>query len=167
MKKTIPIIDHNPFEAFWLDLDGVYADLHRRIHHLTGLQPHQMEKKHFWKVVMGDKQFFASLELMPDADILWEYTRQFKPKFLTGAPPGEQFRQQKRDWVVKKFGPEHETIVLPAKDKQLHSGPNKVLIDDTPRNIEQWREKGGLGILHKDVWDTIEQVEELRKGYKL
>jgi 5'(3')-deoxyribonucleotidase len=167
MKKIIPKIDFNPFAGFFLDLDGVFADLHRRIHHLTGLQPHQMERKHFWKVVMSDKKFFASLEMMPDAEHLWTYTKQYGPKFLTGAPPGEQFRQQKRDWTAKMFGPEHETIVLPAKDKQLHSGPGIVLIDDTPRNIAQWTEKGGHGFLHTDVWETIEAVEELRKGYKV
>ena len=166
--KKVPKIDFNPFEDFFLDLDGVFADLEKRVHDLSGLHPYQMEKKHFWKVVMGDKKFFASLELMPDAEHLWEYSKQFNPKFLTGAPPGELFRQQKRDWVAKKFGPEHETIVLPKKDKQLHSGPNKVLIDDTPINAAQWAEKGGHGILHKgDVWETIEAIEELRKGYKV
>jgi len=116
---------------------------------------------------MADKKFFISLELMPDAEHLWAYTRQYNPIFLTGAPPGQSSREQKEEWVVKQFGAEWKTIVLPKKDKQLHSGPNKVLIDDNRQNINEWVAKGGHGILHKgDVWATIAAIEELRIGYK-
>jgi len=164
--KKIPKIDFNPFEQFYLDLDGVFADFNKRVYDISGRYPHQFDKG-MWKFIMADRDFFAKLEFMPNAEHLWEYTKQFNPKFLTGAPPGERSRNQKREWVAKKFGPEYETIVLPRKDKQLHSGPNKVLIDDHPENCAMWADKGGLAILFNgDVWDAIEIIEEIRKGYK-
>jgi 5'(3')-deoxyribonucleotidase len=167
MAKKVPTIDFNPFEGFYLDLDGVFADFEGRVFKLSGKHPHELGKG-LWKIVMADKQFFGSLEFMPDAEHLWTYTKQFNPIFLTGAPPGERSRMQKVEWVAKKFGPEHTTIVLPKKDKQLHSGPNKVLIDDTHSNVNEWAAKGGHSIFHKgNVWETIELVEELRRSYKV
>ena len=165
--RRVPSIDTKPFELF-LDLDGVFADFERRVQHLSGHKSHELKGlgKGLWKIVMADKQFFASLEFMPDAEYLWAYAKQYNPTFLTGAPPGERFQEQKREWVAKKFGPQYLTIVLPKKDKQLYSGPNKMLIDDTPINVSQWSEKGGLGVLYKgDVWDTISHIEGLRCGY--
>jgi len=165
--KKIPKIDFNPFADFFLDMDGVFADFDRRVLEISGKLPYQFDRG-MWKFIMSDREFFAKLEFMPDAEHLWEYTKQFKPTFLTGAPPGERSQNQKREWVAKRFGDEWTTIVLPKKDKQLYSGPNKVLIDDTPVNVEQWSDKGGHGVLHEgDVWATIEFVEELRKGYKV
>ena len=160
----VPKIDTRPFLLF-LDLDGVFSDFNRRVHHLSGKQPHELGNK-LWKIIMADKQFFASLELMKDAEYLWEYVKQYDPVFLTGAPPGERSREQTRAWVAEKFGDKYTTIVLPKKDKQLHSGPHKVLVDDTQVNIDQWIDKGGHGVFHRDVWETIDRLEEIRGFYK-
>ena len=163
MKRKVPIIDNKPFELF-LDLDGVFADFNKRVFKLSGKWPHELQKG-LWKIIMADKQFFASLEMMPDAEYLWEYAKQYNPVFLTGAPPGERSRNQKKEWVAKMFGDEHPTIVLPKRDKPLYSGWRKVLVDDTPANIQEWIEKGGAAVHHKDPWESIEQLEELRKQY--
>src|ERR1017187_7230380 len=143
--RKIPKIDTKPFELF-LDLDGVFADFNKRVFDLSGKQPYELGKG-LWKVIMADKGFFASLEFMPHAEHLWEYSKQYNPTFLTGAPPGDRSRQQKRDWVAQRFGDEWVTIVLLAREKQLHSGPNKALLDDTPKNVAEWVEKGGHGVL--------------------
>ncbi len=37
-----------------------------------------------------------------------------------------------------------------------------VLIDDKKSNIDEWIEEGGIGILHTNTKDTIEQLKELR-----
>ena len=160
----VPKIDTRPFVLF-LDLDGVFSDFNRRVYDLSGKQPFELGNK-LWKIIMADKQFFASLELMKDAEYLWEYVKQYDPTFLTGAPPGERSRTQKREWVAKKFGDQYTTIVLPKKDKQLHSGPHKVLVDDTQINIDQWIDKGGHGVFHRDVWETIDRLEEIRGFYR-
>ena len=52
-------------------------------------------------------------------------------------------------------------ILTPAKFKQKYAGENKILIDDMERNIQQWRDKGGIGILHTSAVDTIKQLKEL------
>lgn len=166
IKITVPVVDRNPFEGFYLDLDGVFADFDGRFFKLTGKWPHQVEKKYMWKTINNDHNYFGSLDLMENAWYLWEYTKQFNPKFLTGLPSKQGGREQKERWVVEKFGEQWETIVLPKKEKQNHSGPNKVLIDDTIVNIHQWADKGGHGIHFKgNVKETIEEIEALRKAY--
>jgi hypothetical protein len=164
--KNIPKIDTKPFELY-LDLDGVFADFDGGFFKLSnGRWPHQVEKKVLWSIINSVDEFFYELDLMKDAEHLWEYCKQYNPKFLTGLPAKKNGREQKQKWVAEKFGSEWETIVLPKKEKQLHSGPNKVLIDDTMVNIEQWVSKGGHGIFHAgDVWETIAKLEELRNGY--
>jgi hypothetical protein len=109
--------------------------------------------------------------MMPDADLLWAYCQQYDPSVLSGLPAMRTGRDQKTRWVQERLI--HPTgwhpdkiIVLPKKDKQLYSGPNKVLIDDTAINIDQWNDKGGFGVLHDgDVMRTIAIVEELRAAY--
>jgi len=154
--------EHTPFDVF-LDLDGVFADFDGKIRELTGFWPREIPKKELWKTVYRQDDFFASLSMMHGADVLWEYFRPFKPTFLTGAPNSLKAQAQKVEWVKEKFGPEWVTIVLPKRDKQLHSGPRKLLVDDNAGNIEQWVAKGGYGFLYTgDAHGTITQIEELR-----
>jgi len=150
------------FDVF-LDLDGVFADFDGKIRDLTGLWPHELPKKELWKTVYKKPDFFASLDMLKGADTLWAYFKQYDPIFLTGAPQGKEMQAQKIQWVKEKFGPEWVTIVLPKREKQLHSGPNKILIDDNVDNVDQWNSKGGYGIIYRgDPHDTIKKVEHLK-----
>jgi len=153
-----------PIELF-LDLDGVFAHFDLGHYELSGKWPHEVTDREMWKTIHKAKDFFLSLKFMPDAEILWEYTKQYNPKFLTGAPSSELSRLHKKQWVAEKFGPQWETIVLPSKDKQKYAGPHKVIVDDHKDNIQRWTDAGGIGILHTDVHVTIQQLEALRLTY--
>lgn len=166
--RTVPQVDTRPFEVF-LDLDGVFADFEGFFFELTNKRIHEVEKRELWKVVNAHPHFFYSLKLMPEAEVLWDYCRQYRPTFLTGMPMSRGpfgGREQKLKWVAEKFGEEWTVHVVPKKQKQQWSGPNKVLIDDTRSNIDEWTVKGGLAVYHTgDVWKTIDKLEELRKAY--
>ena len=167
MVRKIPIVDTFPFELY-LDLDGVFADFDRGFFDISGRWPHQVEKNTLWKIINSCDDFFFRLKLCENAEHLWVYCKQYNPKFLTGLPAKKNGREQKQNWVAKQFGDEWETIVIPKKEKQHHSGPNKALVDDTVVNLDQWVQKGGHGIHHTgDVWKTIDRLEELRKAYNL
>ena len=155
---------HKPFDVF-LDLDGVFADFDGKIKEITGSWPHELPKKELWKSVYRKHDFFASLDLMKGWEILWTYFKPFDPIFLTGAPSGKSMQDQKIEWVKEKFGDKWagQTIVLPRRDKQLHSGPRKLLVDDNETNVAEWVSKGGYGFLYTgDPHATITEVEELR-----
>jgi predicted 3-demethylubiquinone-9 3-methyltransferase (glyoxalase superfamily) len=163
--RTVPIIDTVPFDLF-LDLDGVFADFEGKFFEITGQRVHEVEKKMMWKIIYSHPEFFYSLDLMKDAEHLWAYTRQYNPTFLSGLPAKQGAKNEKIRWVADKFGEEWTTIVLPKREKQLYSGPNKVLVDDNHSNINEWVSKGGHGIFHSNVWETIERLEELRHSYQ-
>ena len=150
-----------PIQVF-LDLDGVFADFDARVIRLTGRHPGELGRNDLWKAVNRDKRFFAELELIEGCMLLWEATRDMEPIFLTGAPSSQVFQEQKREWVARVFGPEFAVHVVPKKLKQEFSGPGRVLIDDTPANIEQWEARGGHGILHTgDHASTVKALQEL------
>ncbi len=157
---------HKPRLQVFLDLDGVFADFDRRVKHLTGKHPSQLDRAHLWKMVNADKRFFAELELIEGCMLLWEATKDLEPIFLTGAPSSKVFQQQKREWVSRIFGLELIVHVVPKRLKQDFSGPHKVLIDDTPENIEQWIARGGHGILHTgDHASTVRALQQLLELY--
>lgn len=157
---------HPPRLQVFLDLDGVFADFDARVKHLSGKHPHQLERARLWKMINADKRFFAELELIEGCMELWEATKDLEPVFLTGAPSSKVFQEQKREWVARIFGPGFTVHVVPKKLKQDFSGPGKVLIDDTPENIEQWIARGGHGILHKgDHASTVQALRQLIELY--
>lgn len=148
----------------FLDLDGVFADFNARVKRLTGKHPAHLERSHLWKAINRDKRFFAELELIEGCMQLWEATRDLEPVFLTGAPSARVFQEQKREWVARIFGPKFTVHVVPKRLKQEYSGAGKILIDDTPANIEQWEARGGLGILHTgDHASTVRTLQELMR----
>jgi len=158
---------HRPRLQVFLDLDGVFADFDARVKRLTGKHPNQLDRNRLWKMVNSDKRFFAELELIEGCMILWEATRDLEPIFLTGAPSNKVFQEQKREWVARIFGPEFVVHVVPRKLKADYSGPHKVLIDDTPDNIEAWIARGGYGILHEgDHASTVRALHELLALYR-
>ena len=150
------------FNKLYLDLDGVFADFNKRVRFLSGGKDPKEIKSGMWKMIMADRDFFISLDMMPNADVLWDYVKQFEPKFLTGAPPGNRAQSQKREWVVKQFGSQYQTIVLLKKEKVVYAGSKHVLIDDMKENVQAWIDHGGIGILHRDVYSTIEQLKHMK-----
>lgn len=172
MNKTVPIIDSRPFDLF-LDLDGVFAHFDKGVSKMFGGKHiSEVPKKDMWRYINGHREgFFLTLEMMEDAEHLWNYTKQYDPTILSGLPSMSTGRSQKTAWVHTNLVNENgwqadKIIILPKKEKQLHSGPRKVLLDDTQINIDQWVDQGGIGILHDgDVWKTVNALEELRLSW--
>ena len=52
-------------------------------------------------------------------------------------------------------------ICLRAEKILKCTGPETVLIDDLKKNIDEWREAGGTGILHVSAEQTLKELREL------
>ena len=46
-------------------------------------------------------------------------------------------------------------------DKYKYAEPDAILIDDMEKNVEAWKEAGGIGILHKSAPQTEREIIEL------
>lgn len=166
--KLTQLFENNTKKQLYLDLDGVFADFDTGVKLLSGLFPNDFESTNkMWKFIVKDmkagNKFFGNLPKMKDADILWEVVKHYDPIFLTatGHSFPEEVAKQKKEWIRKYYGAIQVITVEDGKEKAKYASPDAILIDDRMKAIGPWRAAGGMGILHKNAIDTIEQLKQL------
>ena len=130
-----------------------------------GIRPSEYErnmgKDKFWELIDGKGVgYWVGMPWMSDGKQYWDYIKEYKPILLSSPSRSQTSRLGKRLWVRNNL-PGTKLILAQAKDKQNYAQKNRILIDDRPSNIDQWRESGGVGILHISAADTIRQLKEL------
>lgn len=121
-------------------------------------------RNYMYTRVSDDHKFWAELKWTLNGKNLWNFIKNASPQviILTAPMPGKGCYTGKKEWVKKNLGPQYKVII--EEDKFLHSGNNKLLIDDTYSKIVPWKEKGGLIIHHKNIKDTISILKD--KSYE-
>lgn len=145
----------------YLDLDGVLADFDRGVEEITGERPDELSTKAMWKALAAHPDFFGTLEMMEDAQHLWDYCEPYDPTILTGLPRGDWAEDQKRRWVANMLGRDVDVITCWSHEKPKWSGPGHVLVDDRERLEEPWEQEGGVFILHVDAETSIKELQRL------
>ena len=166
-EEAVPT-EPTPQYTLYCDMDGVLTDFDKRFkslnpEHLTAAQyqaKNGIEK--FWDFIDVDNKikFWVGMEWMPDGKELWDYIKDKQPTLLSAPSRNPASRLGKRLWVKNNI-PGTKLILASAEKKQNYSGKDKILIDDRPDNIEQWRARGGKGILHVNAQDTSNQLQNL------
>ena len=150
--------------TMYCDMDGVLVDFDKGYKDLTGITTKEADAngpKFFWEPISkAGEKFWTELEWMPDGKELWNYIKKYNPSLLSAPSREKSSRTGKNIWV-NNYLPGVKLILANAVDKQNYSGENQILIDDKESNIEQWKSKGGIGILHTSAVDTIKQLKEL------
>ena len=151
----------------YLDSDGVLMDFDKRFIELTGMHPRDYEAEHgdnsFWKVIEDDpEEFFYSLELMEDAQLLFDTVKHLNPIILTGASNNDWAISQKTRAHAKHF-PGTEVIVTRSRTKRdfMKEGKHNIIIDDWDRWQHLWEEHGGTWILHKSAEQSIQELKDM------
>jgi beta-phosphoglucomutase-like phosphatase (HAD superfamily) len=111
---------------------------------------------------LGGELWYES-PMMEDAKELWTYLEPYVPQILSATgPPKYKAEGQKRRWVAEQLG-EHVIVNLTRKaaEKSQHAAPHRILIDDKPKAINPWVEKGGIGIVHTSAENTILELKKL------
>lgn len=146
----------------YCDMDGVIVDFEDGYEKLTGKNikgNHTKGDGDFWQPITdAGVKFWANLEWMSDGKELWKFIKQFNPKLLSAPSREESSRTGKAKWVEKNILGT-ELILKYAKEKQKLAEPNAILIDDRADNIQQWKDAGGIGILHTSTQDTISKLK--------
>jgi hypothetical protein len=149
------------------DMDGVLCDFDARFKGINPekLSPTQYTTKYgtdkFWATIDAEGVgFWVGIKWMPDGKQLWEYILKYNPTLLSAPSRQPSSRLGKRLWVKNNI-PGAKLVLASAEKKQNYSGTNKILIDDRPDNIDQWRSKGGIGILHVNTADTLKQLQNI------
>jgi len=156
--------EKNEYQIY-CDLDGVLADFERGYEELTGIDlqgEFKPEGEEFWDPIKkAGVGFWAGLKWMSDGKQLWDYINQYKPKLLSAPSRDQSSRIGKAVWVKHKI-PGTQLILKYATQKKELATPTSILIDDRAKNIEEWEEAGGVGILHINTFDTIKQLQKLK-----
>lgn len=154
-------------------MDGVFADFEKRYHELFDSSPSESrDRKEFGKnwtqFVLGKN--FETLDKWPGGDELLAFIKDISAKHgieveMLSSSGGEKYHgevtAQKIIWLRKHDIPYKANIVPGRKLKKNYATPDTVLIDDTEDVISDFNRAGGIGILHKDVKDTIKKLKEL------
>lgn len=148
----------------YVDLDGVLSDFYKKANDL-GFSNEYAATKEFWDwlndhTLMGMK-FWEDLELMPDAQELWEFVQPYHPVILSSVGGMEQAKRQKFNWLDKHFPNASAILTNSSAEKARYANPQAILIDDREKSIVPWRMAGGIGILHVNAVSTIAQLREI------
>ena len=153
----------------WVDLDGVMADYEGQYRKLGG-DPEEKGGRKAQRFKRPEFQnFYLHLPLLPDALTLWNFCKKLclenkdldGPNILSAKSNFQRTSyEDKVIWVERHLhtaGP-HVVIVNMPNQKWKHCTPGDILIDDNTKNISEWVNAGGVGIIHKNAKKTIEQL---------
>lgn len=152
--------------TIYQDLDGCLSNFEKGYLTLTGqdIRGQFISTPEFWKPISDAKeQFWAELELIEDALELWNYIEQYEPIILS-APSQDISSQIGKDMWLAKHLPSvtsSRRIYCPRWEKMKYANSNSILIDDMEKTIIEWRQSGGIGIVHTSAENTIKQLKEL------
>ena len=160
-------------EKIYIDMDGVLADFDRGVRDFCGIDPIDQGKRNesanvsLWEHVKKIDHFYDRLQPVPGAKELFDKiygTYGERCEILTGIPrPHRGVKDAAEDkvkWVRRLLS---ETVVVNtvfrAEKVKFCRGSGCILIDDYDRNINEWEEAGGTGILFTNAVDAIEVLK--------
>jgi len=178
--------EEKPDYKIFVDLDGVLCDFMKGFNELlgdesTGQTTSEYEAEHgknsIWQVIdPAGVEFWTGLDWMPDGKQLWTYVKSYNPTILSAPSRRKESKIGKTEWLRANLPelPNHHVqtkgkhgwdgsskIILNSMKHLYASGPEDILIDDTPSKIDAWREKGGTGILHTSAASSIAELKKL------
>jgi FMN phosphatase YigB (HAD superfamily) len=158
-------------KTIYLDMDGVLCDFEKKFTDLYGfLSLAKRDRKQWstdWEDFITRQHAFEKLEWFPGGQELLSYIRKHPSIHveILSSSGGERFHgevtAQKIKWL-RSHGINYKTNIVPGrKHKKYWAKSDTVIIDDTPDVISSWNKAGGIGILHKDVKETIKRLDTL------
>ena len=115
------------------------------------------------------KDFYNTLDWMPDGKWLWNYVGPKGAVVLTGRPMGNWAEPQKREWCKRELGLGNDRVLVGlARDKPKMAAEflgrpldGDILIDDRPMHQAGWEQAGGVWITHTSAASSIKQLKEI------
>lgn len=151
-------------------MDGCIADFHSHFnvcfkHHYPNHTPMDFINE-LKKEVSSYPNWWDTIPPMEDSNILINFLKKHNFEILTAyAEWDKRSIKAKPKWCWKHFGicPARVNVVL-RKEKALFAkdsnGRPNILIDDYEKNIKEFNDAGGIGILHRNANSTIAKLQK-------
>jgi hypothetical protein len=174
-----------PFTVY-LDMDGVLTDFDGDFKKIPSnkekLSFEEYDKKYgkfsSWEIIGSEGlKWWSEMAWKNDGKELWDYMSQYDPTILSAPSRDPLSAKGKVIWVNRELGLDIKSATRSPKPNKWEEGsrmilssqkylfakryPNSILIDDTKKKIIDWRNNGGIGILHTDVKSTIKEFERI------
>lgn len=160
----------------YFDMDGVLADFERGVRELCHIEPVDQSKAtnaqtdRLWEAVKKVPHFYLNLEPVKSAvELFNEVHGKFGEncQILTGIPKPrrgiENAGEDKTEWAHKFLSPDVKVNVVFREEKtKFCTGKNCILIDDYGKNIREWENAGGKGILFTTAQKAREKLGEMK-----
>ena len=160
---------YNDCVVIYCDMDQVVVNFLLGARHSLGVEfndPSFSNEAEKWERISKFPEFWYTLPWMPNAEALWNRIKHHSPYVLTAFPNlSPNAVAQKKLWCSHHLGlPDHRCLTVPKReDKQIFAITGNIpnlLIDDHPKNIQEWIAAGGIGIIHHTVPETLERLTE-------
>jgi len=170
--------------SLYLDLDGVLVNFDDGYMKLAGKSIIQTAKDEGDKAARNKyldagSQYWENLEWIEGGKEIWNTASSlFNAVYIlssvgtTDPVRGKPVDEGKRRWLKKNIPSidlSNVFIVGGSHMKKTYSAKNAVLVDDMPKNINEWNQAGGIGILHnsKHYKKTIESLKDISQSLNL
>ena len=74
-------------------------------------------------------------------------------------------RTRREKWLKRNTDISNSKMFLVKRHEKrnyaIHKGVPAILIDDYPKNVDQFKNAGGIGILHTNTQNTISQLKRI------
>ncbi len=151
----------------YCDMDGVLADFMVAAKKATGQTFNQSNSDEHWEVIKKTPKFWSDMPWMPGGRQLWRFISRYQPHILSAYTPNDpNCKPGKIKWLKKNVNLSNMNRINLVRriQKQNYTktlGKPTVLIDDFKRNVDQFTQKGGIGIYHTSTTNTIKQLKSL------
>ena len=122
-----------------------------------------MSKAEMWaRIEARGDHFWSSMPWRETGrDVLREAERMGKVYLASSPTRSTESLQGKHRWVCRHL-PEYRDRLILIGDKHLLAAPNRVLIDDSPRNCERFIAEGGQALLVAHAYNKKSRLPRLQ-----
>ena len=152
----------------YCDMDGVLVDLLGSIkRHLGTTKLNQgLIDDFFYSEAGTGTEFWAECGWESGGKQLWKFIKSYKPQILSACPSvcnkDENVIKGKVQWCQNNLDISKSQVnVVQRREKKNFAGKNIILIDDHKKNIREWENAGGTGVLHLNTNSNIKQLKGL------